>query len=187
MEVILRKEIIVDKTLCRALGVAVFVVLTSLGGFVRIPLPFTPVPLTLQTFFVLLGAAFLGSRLGVFTQLSYLLLGVMGLPIFSGAGSGMLYLFGPTGGYLAGFVLASIFIGRFIRQAQGLASVFAVFCLADFILLVSGLIWLKLILGYPLSRLLVIGFLPFVPGDLVKVFIASGIYLSLRQRVKEIF
>jgi len=187
MEAILKKEIIVNKTLCRIIGVLVFIILTTLGAFVRIPLPFTPVPITLQTFFVLLSAAFLGSNLGAVAQLSYILLGLSGLPIFTGAGSGLVYLFGPTAGYLMGFVLAAILVGRFIKRLENnLYSVFALFVLGDLVLLCSGVIWLKVILGYPLAKLLLIGFIPFLPGDLLKAFVAAGLYLKLKNRLKEI-
>ena len=78
MEAILRKEILVNKTISRIIGLLTFIILTSLGAFVRLPLPFTPVPITLQTFFVLLSGAFLGSRLGISAQLGYILLGIFG-------------------------------------------------------------------------------------------------------------
>lgn len=188
MEAILKKELIVGKTFCRTIGVAVFVVLTALAAFVRIPLSFTPVPLTLQTFFVLLSGAFLGSGLGITAQLSYLFLGIAGLPIFSGAASGLLYLCGPTAGYLFGFILAAFFTGRFIKHSRNnLFSVFAVFCLADFILLGCGVMWLKILFNYPLKKLLFIGFIPFLPGDMLKALVASALYLKLRPRLKEIF
>ncbi|MFA5287589.1 MAG: biotin transporter BioY, partial [Candidatus Omnitrophota bacterium] len=77
MESILRREVISSRVILRALGVIFFIISITLSAFVRIPLPFTPVPLTLQTFFVLLSAAFLGIRLGVFTQLAYILLGII--------------------------------------------------------------------------------------------------------------
>jgi biotin transport system substrate-specific component len=197
METILNKEIIFNRTLTRFLGVLIFVICTSLGAFVRIPLPFSPVPLTLQTFFVLLSGAFLGSGLGAVTQASYILLGFLGVPIFSGAGGGWLYFFGPTAGYLVGFILAALFIGKFtqpLRAGAGfikyarnsLFYTFVVFCLGDLILLASGVIWLKVIFGYSLGKLLFIGFLPFVAGDLVKAFCASVIYLKLKPRLKEI-
>ena len=188
IELILNKEVIVNKVLCRIFGVLVFVILTSLSAFVRIPLPFTPVPITLQTLFVLLSGAFLGSNLGAITQLSYLLLGLSGLPIFTAGGSGVLYLFGPTGGYLFGFVFASFLIGRFIKSRhRSLLSVFALFCLADLVLLLSGVIWLKFLLGYNLVKSLFIGFLPFIPGDLLKICIATGIYIRLESRLKDVF
>jgi len=185
MEAILQKEIVVNKPLCRIIAVFTFVVFTSLGAFVRIPLPFTPVPLTLQTFFVLLSGAFLGSGLGALTQLSYVLLGVYGLPIFTGAGSGLIYLLGPTGGYLFGFVLASLFAGRMLRYAKGsLLCVFAIFSIADFLLLACGTIWLKILLSQPFSRALSLGFIPFIPGDLLKAGAASFIYLKMSSRLK---
>lgn len=186
MEVILKREIILNKALCRIISVAVFVILTSLGAFVRIPLPFSPVPLTLQTLFVLLSGAILGSSLGTFSQLSYILLGVAGIPIFTGAGSGLVCLFGPTGGYLWGFIFAAMFTGRFITHTDKLPSVFGILCIADFIILSCGAVWLKFLSGYPLTKVLLIGFIPFIPGDLLKAFVASALYLKLKPRLKEI-
>jgi len=188
MEAILKKEVIVNKTLCQVMGVLTFVILTSLGAFVRIPLPFSPVPITLQTFFVLLSGALLGSNLGTISQLSYLFLGASGLPVFTGAGSGIFYLLGPTGGYILGFILAASFVGRSIKYSQNnFFAIFVVLFLGDLILLSSGIIWLKLLLGYSFTKVLLIGFLPFIPGDLVKALVAAIIYLKLKPRIKEIF
>ena len=125
MESVLKKEIVLNKTLSRIFCLLMFIILTTLGAFIRIPLPFSPVPITLQTFFVLLSGALLGANLGITAQLSYVCLGLSGLPIFTGTGSGALYLFGPTGGYLAGFVLASFLLGKTIKYSRGnLLSVF---------------------------------------------------------------
>jgi biotin transport system substrate-specific component len=188
MEAILKKEIIVNKTLCRTIGVLVFIILTTLGAFVRIPLPFSPVPITLQTLFVLLSGALLGSNLGTISQLSYVLLGVLGLPIFSGAGSGILYIFGPTAGYLLGFILAALFVGKSIKYSNDNSFyTFCLLCLGDLIILCSGILWLKILFGYSLTKLLFIGFIPFLPGDLLKALTACAIYLKLKNRLKEIF
>ena len=188
MEAILRKELILNKTLSRTLGVLTFVIFTSLGAFVRIPLPFTPVPITLQTLFVLLSGVFLGSNLGTVTQLSYIFLGVLGLPIFTGAGSGLSYLVGPTGGYLFGFVLASLWLGKFIKYSRdNLFATFIMLSIASLIILLSGVIWLKLIFGYSFTKLLLIGFIPFIPGDLLKALMAASLYIKLKHRLKEIF
>lgn len=187
MEAILKREVIVNKISCRIIGVFVFVSLTIFGAFVRIPLPFSPVPITLQTLFVLLAGALLGGNLAALSQFSYILLGLAGLPIFTNAGSGLSYLFGPTAGYLFGFILAVVFIGRFIKYAQNnLFSIFIILCLGDLIILCSGILWLKILLRYPLTRLLWIGFIPFIPGDLLKALTASILYLRLKTRVKEI-
>ncbi len=188
MEITLKREIVASRTACRIIGVVAFIIMTALGAFVRIPLPFTPVPLTLQTFFVILSGAFLGSGLGFAAQLSYILLGLSGLPIFTGAGSGLLYLFGPTGGYLFGFILASLFIGRFIKCApHNLLFTLSIFYLGDLILLASGVIWLKVIFGYSLAKVLFIGFIPFLAGDFLKALFASLIYLRLKSRLESIF
>ena len=116
METIIKRELISDKGLCRLLAVGVFIALTTLSAFVRIPLPFTPVPLTLQTFFVLLSGALLGRQLGAFAQAAYMFLGLTGQQVFTGTGCGSLYLLGPTGGYIIGFVLAAFFAGSFLDK-----------------------------------------------------------------------
>jgi len=188
MEATFRKEIILNKAACRIIGIGIFVVLTSLGAFVRIPLPFTPVPLTLQTLFVMLAGAFLGAGLGATSQLGYILLGLSGLPVFTGAGSGFLYILGPTGGYLLGFVFASLFIGRFIKFfATSPKRIFAIFCLSELILLASGALWLKLILGLSFTKAMLLGIVPFIAGDMFKAAAAAFIYWKLRSRISEIF
>lgn len=183
---ILKKEILRDKTLCRIFGIIIFIILTSFGAFVRIRLPFTPVPITLQTFFVLLSGAVLGN-LGVVSQLSYIILGVGGLPVFTNAGSGLSYLFGPTGGYLFGFLLASYFVSISISKSKSFISIFILMCLADLIILSLGIIWLKILFRYSINRLLIIGFLPFIPGDLLKIILASSLFLKIKPRIREIF
>jgi len=188
MEAILKREVVLSKTLARLLGVLAFIIFTALGAFVRIPLPFTPVPITLQTLFVLLSGVFLGAGLGATAQVSYLFLGLLGLPIFTGAGFGLIYLFGPTGGYLIGFILASFLAGRLISlRRESLFSVFCILCLADFILLGSGVIWLAFISGYSFHKSLFIGFMPFIIGDLLKAMVASILYLKLKTRIREVF
>jgi biotin transport system substrate-specific component len=187
MEAILNREVILNKALCRLFCVLTFIMLTAFGAFVRIPLWFTPVPITLQTFFVLLSGALLGSNLGTFTQLSYIALGIAGVPIFTGAGSGLTYLLGPTGGYLFGFLLATFWLGKFIKYGKGnLTLTFFILCTGDLILLACGIVWLKFIFGYSFTKLLFIGLIPFIPVDCVKAFIAAIIYLKLKDRAREV-
>ena len=188
MEAVLSRELITNKTICRVLGILAFVILTCLGGFVRIPLPFTPVPITLQTFFVLLSAACLGASLGTVAQSSYLFLGLSGLPVFTAAGSGLPYLLGPTGGYLFGFVLSAYLLGKSVKYSgNSLILNFSFIFAASMIILACGIIWLKMLFGYPLNKLLLVGFLPFVPGDLLKSAFACAIYLKLKPRLQQIF
>ncbi|TAM35262.1 biotin transporter BioY [bacterium] len=171
--------------ICRVLAVTAFVLLTALSAFVRIPLPFTPVPFTLQTFFVLLSGSLLGRKLGFFTQSLYMLLGLAGFQVFAGTGVGRLYLFGPTGGYIAGFVLASFLAGGlFAREKQGWPVILLTLLFADLALLSCGMLWLKVSLSWPLSRAFLLGFLPFIPGDILKVIFAAAIHRGLRSRIK---
>ena len=190
--IVLKREIIKSRLINNILGVSIFVVLTSLGAFVRIPLGFTPVPLTLQTFFVLLSGAILGPNLGLFSQAGYLLLGAAGLPIFSGAGSGLLYLFGPTAGYIWGFIIASFVVGRLINARPPKAklnfwSIFLYMSIANIILLLCGTIWLYLGLRFTIKQAVLLGFFPFIAGDIIKVIVAAHLYKNIQTRTKEIF
>ena len=188
MDIALKKEIILSKAGCRLFGVIAGVIRIALGAFVRIPLPFTPVPITLQTFFVLWAALALGGSLASATSLIYIGLGAAGAPIFAQAASGSAYWAGPTAGYLWGFVLAGFLAGRFIRYARGNFSlILAVVFSAEIVILLCGTLWLKFILGYPLMKLLWIGFFPFLPGDFLKAVAAAWLFQKTRGRLREIF
>ncbi len=186
MESIANREIITNKVICRTLAVSVFIALTTLSAFVRIPLPFTPVPLTLQTLFVLFSGALLGRKLGVITQAGYMFLGLTGLQVFTGFGSGSLYLLGPTGGYIVGFILASFFAGSLFSETRhSWGNTFLKFLCADFIILLSGMLWFKVALSCSLNQAFLLGFLPFVPGDLLKVTFATVVFNKIHLRIKE--
>jgi biotin transport system substrate-specific component len=186
MQVSLGREIVFDKAVSRFAAIVVFMTLTVVSGFVRIPVPMSPVPVTLQTFFVLLAGASLGGWRGGISQLGYLALGVCGFPVFSSMGSGFLYLAGPTGGYMAGFVLAALFIG-FTRRFAGTSYIglLVLFVIADAILLLSGIMWLKVLTGYDLVKLMQIGVFPFIPGDMLKAAAAAAVYKAIRPRLDQ--
>lgn len=174
----------------RVLGTVTFTVLTGIAAQIRIPLPFSPVPVTGQTFVVLL-APLLIDRLAVLSQILYVLLGVFGVPWFSGNNSGFHALVGPTGGYLIGFIFASFFMSRIFKSAEGkMLKIMMILCIANFGIIYSfGLLQLYLwflIKGVQLSfpKLLSMGFLPFIPGDLVKIFLVSGAYSVLKKFVR---
>ncbi len=183
MNAILNKEIAMDKSWARGLGIAAFVILITLGAFVRIPLPFTPVPITLQTFFILLSAAVLSSA-GVWPQVIYIALGIIGLPVFTGYGSGILYLLGPTGGYLFGFIVASVFLARTLKYSGNMLVSFVLFSLGSMLILLTGTIWLHLVLRVNFTKAFLFGFLPFVTGDIFKSLIAASIYSRIKPRIK---
>jgi biotin transport system substrate-specific component len=145
----------------------------------KVQVPFWPVPMTMQTFVVLgLGAAF-GWRLGMATVALYLLEGALGLPVFAGTpekGIGLAYMAGPTGGYLAGFVLAAGITGwlaerGFDRNVLTMGLAMLAGTLAIYAL---GLGWLGTLIGY--EKAVQFGLLPFIPGDIAKLILAAIVF-----------
>jgi biotin transport system substrate-specific component len=163
----------------RALSVLFLAALTAASAQVSVPLPFTPVPFTLQPMVVLLGAAALGSRLGATSQALYLMAGVAGLPVFAFAPDlpqGAARLFGPTGGYLLAFPVAALVTGWLAERGldrRYLTSVLAM-CAGLAAIFFGGIAWLSVSVGWPAA--LATGLYPFVVGDVVKIA-ASGLVL----------
>jgi len=148
------------------LAITGFALLTALLSLVRIPLPFTPVPVTGQTFAVLLAGLVLGARRGFLSQALYLAGGAAGLPVFA-AGS----LMGPTAGYLWSFPLAAFLVGWLCENGAGRRALTlgASLVFADAVILVSGVVWLRALTGDSLRVALILGFAPFWAGDLLKI------------------
>ena len=177
-----RHELAVPQKLALALGVAA---LTGLLAQVRIPLPWSPVPVTGQTFAVLLAGVLLGKYWGGISLGMYAGLGVAGLPWFAGGSSGLGYLAGPTGGYIIGFILASLFVGHFTDtylRSRSFVSMLAIMLFANFVLVYGpGLLqlglWANLVKGQPTSfaALLGMGAIPFIAGDVTKAILAAAI------------
>ncbi len=184
-----KREVVTDRVGCALIGIGIFIAFTALGAFVRIPIPFTPVPITLQTFFVLLAGALLGKRLGALSQLGYVFLGSLGLPIFAGATGGLIPLFGPTGGYLLGFILAAYIIGKVLstKERAGFGQTVLAMVLGSLIILLLGAIHLALVLHLGIGKAFLLGILPFLPGDILKSFAAASIYCKLQDRAGHIF
>jgi len=171
---IFTREMVFPKIISDIMGVSIFVILTSLGAFVRIPLPFTPVPITLQTLFVLLSGVILGSKLGGISQFSYLFLGALGLPIFAGASGGLPYLVGPTGGYIIGFVLAACITGKIARKLKNnLFHIILAMSLGTVVIYLAGGLGLACILKIGIREIFYLGIAPFIPGDIIKLITAA--------------
>jgi biotin transport system substrate-specific component len=141
---------------------------------VEIVLPFTPVPITGQTFGVLLIAAAYGSKRGAATMLAYIIAGGLGLPFFSGGGSGMRILTGATAGYLAGFLVAAYVIGLLCERGleRSMRTSLIPFVAGTLIIYACGVAWLSVIVG-GFGEALALGALPFLPGDALKLIAAS--------------
>ncbi|MDD4182352.1 MAG: biotin transporter BioY [Candidatus Omnitrophica bacterium] len=156
-----------------------FAILMIISAYVRIPLFFTPVPLTLQTFVFYLSIIFL-KRQAVFSQAIYLFLGTIGLPVFTNAGSGLLYFFGPTGGYLIGFMVASFIFPLFFPKKNNFLRNFCYFSSVAFCVYFFGIIWLICIHKFSVNTALITGVMPFALGEVFKVSSASLIRLKFK-------
>ncbi|MCD6472367.1 biotin transporter BioY [Candidatus Aerophobetes bacterium] len=171
---ILMREITFPKIVSDIMGVSIFVALTSLGAFVRIPLPFTPIPITLQTLFVLLSGVILGSKLGGISQFLYLFLGAIGLPIFAGATGGLAYLAGPTGGYIIGFVLAACITGKVAgKPKNNFFHIILAMSLGTVVIYLAGGLGLIYTLKIGIKEIFYLGIAPFISGDIIKLTAAA--------------
>jgi biotin transporter BioY len=153
----------------------IFSLLLALSAQVRIPLFNTPVPITGQTFVVLLAGALLGPRLGAATMVAYLLEGAAGLPFFQGGNGGLAYLLGPTGGYLIGYIPAAAIAGWFAERGLDRRFVTAVVMMiaAEAAIYGSGLAWLSYFV--PAGKVLGMGLLPFIVVDMIKILAAAAV------------
>jgi biotin transport system substrate-specific component len=163
-----RTERLVDVVLVVASSI-----LTGLAAQVAIPLPWSPVPVTGQTFAVLLSGALLGTRRAFLGQLLYLIEGAAGLPVFAGGLGGVAVLLGPTAGYLYAFPFAAALTGSLVERSwdRRFLTMFAAMLLGSVVIFALGLAWLSRFV--PTSQLLATGLLPFIPGDLVKSALAA--------------
>jgi biotin transport system substrate-specific component len=152
-----------------------FTLLTALAAQLVIPLPFTPVPITGQTFAVLLAGAALGGTLGAVSMALYVLLGAVGLPFFAEGSSGWEVVRGATGGYLVGFVVAAWLVGKLAerRQDRTVATAIPLFLLGSVVIYLCGVPWLAASMGVSGTEAMELGLVPFIVGDLLKVAVAG--------------
>ncbi|MBC8044988.1 MAG: biotin transporter BioY [Rhizobacter sp.] len=158
--------------------VLLFAGLTAAGAMVEIPL--WPVPVTMQTCFVLMSGALIGSRLGAISQIVYLAAGIF-LPVYSGGATGIATLLGPTGGYLFSFPVAAFVCGWLVKNETQLAKIFAFVLLASVINFTMGVVWLKISLALSWQTAMMQGVVPFIVGDLIKCGIVAAA-ASVKQR-----
>ncbi len=159
-----------ERQAAREIGLAAFFLASLIvAAQIKIPLPFTPVPLTLQTLFVLLAGGLGGPRVGFLATASYLLLSLLGVPVLASAS-----FWGATGGYVIGFVLASVFVGICLQQKSWINLVGGMI-MGSATILLCGWLWLMPFLGLNWQQALYMGVIPFLPGDAVKTAAAIGI------------
>jgi biotin transport system substrate-specific component len=155
-----------------------FALLTALAAQARIMTPFSPVPFTLQVFPVLLAGAVLGAGYGLSSQLMYIGVGALGLPVFSNWKGGYLVLLGPTGGYIVGFAVAAFVVGWLIHSRGNPRSnlkVMLAMAAGTGIIYLFGATGLVISYGLDAQKAVMLGVLPFVGFDIVKMFAAAGL------------
>lgn len=162
-----------------ALVVSAFALLTAALAQVRIPLGFTPVPVTGQTLAVLLAGAALGARRGAASQLLYWLLGMIGLPFYAAGAGGWDAATGATMGYFVGFIAAAGIVGRLAeyRQDRKVLTSLSSMALGSIVIYICGATWLSIELGIPIAtgerNAIALGVAPFLLGDIIKMCLAG--------------
>ena len=161
--------------------------LISVGAYLTVPIPIGPIPLVLQNLFVFLAGLLLGSLWGLASVGIYLLVGAIGLPVFVGGTGGLAHFLGPTGGYLFGFAAAAFVIGYLAERLRD-------YVVGDVVAVVAGVLmvflfgvpWLKLVTGMSWEKALLVGMLPFLPGDAIKAVAAVILARAIRPMMKAI-
>jgi biotin transport system substrate-specific component len=174
------------KTVTGLTMTALFAAFIAAGTFISIPLPFTPVPIVMQDLFALLAGLILGPVRGMAAVAVYLVAGIIGAPVFAGATGGLARLLGPTGGFLIGYLCAAGVAGLIVGrprpgQTAGLVRIIVAVVAGMELVYVPGLAWLKISTGGTWAAALAGGFLPFIPGTVLKSIVAIAIAPRLRR------
>jgi len=164
---------------------ALFAALTAAVAPFKIPLGFTPVPITLQTLVVLMSGAMLGPYYGALAMILYVVVGVLGLPVFAGGGSGIGAVLGPTGGYLISYFIAAFVIGKVVeaRKAPKFLDYVVAMIAGTIIIYVLGAGWGMVVTGLGIAAILAGWVLPFIIGDTIKLLAAA--YIAKNVNIKK--
>jgi biotin transport system substrate-specific component len=149
-----------------------------------ISIPFSPIPITLGSFAIYMTAYVLDAKRSVVACALYLLLGLVGLPVFSGFSSGPAKLLGPTGGYLIGYLFVAFIMGFVIENFPNKVVIhFVGFLASTAILYLFGTVWLQQLMGITFGEALAMAVIPYIPLDLVKIVIACIVGPMIRKRL----
>ncbi|AET66842.1 hypothetical protein Desor_1175 [Desulfosporosinus orientis DSM 765] len=173
-----------NNSLRRMVYAAMFGALTAIGSLIVIPLQ--PLPITLQTLFTGLAGVLLGGTTGALSQVVYVLLGIIGLPVFAGGKAGLGTLMGPSGGYLIGFIVGSFVIGKLMETKNEPGLVWTGFSLVvgNLVIYTLGVVQLSFVAHLSIAKALMAGVVPFIIGDMLKLITTVLISLKLRHAIK---
>ena len=167
----------------RGLAIAGAALLVALAAQVVVPVPLSPVPMTLQPLAVLAVGGALGAGAGGAALVLYLLLGLLGLPVFAGGGAGFLHLLGPTGGYLLAFPAAAALAGALVGPRPAVLRTLLA-CAAGMAVIHAGGVAQLAVLGGDPALAFRVGFVPFLTGDLLKIGLAAAAVLAVGNRLR---
>lgn len=153
-------------------------VLIGLCAQLSIKLPFTPIPIALAPHACLFIALLLGRKLGVYAVAAYLFQGAIGLPVFSNGNSGLLYMMGPSGGYLFGYLAGAVVTGYLAEKTKSSTQTFLALVAGNLTIYFFGSIVLSTFIGF--KSAITLGVLPFLIGDLLKIFAVNGLIKRFR-------
>ena len=166
--------------------IAMMAAVTCVLGPLSVPLPISPVPISFTNLAIYFSVMLLGWKRGTISYLIYLLIGLVGVPVFSAFTSGPAKLLGPTGGYLIGFILMAAISGFFVEKFEGKRGMYFLgMLLGTVITYAFGTAWLAYEAGLSFTAALAMGVLPYIPGDVVKMLLATFIGASMRVRLKK--
>lgn len=167
-------------------AIGLMAAVTCVLGPLTIVIPFTPIPISLVTLVIYLSAFVLGAKLATVSCLIYLLIGLAGVPVFSGFGAGAGKLFGPTGGYLIGYLFMAFITGYFVEKFKGKWYLsFSGMVFGTAVLYLFGTAWLAYSADMTFAAALAAGVIPFIPGDLAKIVIILIIGPVVRKRLNK--
>lgn len=164
--------------------IGICVALISVFSQISIPLPFSPVPITLQPLAVFLSGVILGGRLGSWTIVIYILLGSIGAPVFSGGKAGISVVMGPTGGYLISYPIVAYIIGIGFEKNRGMILKVVSLIAGLVICYLLGMIQLSIVTGMGFQKAFLVGVLPYFPLDIVKLIVAAYIGSRVKAGLK---
>ena len=166
---------------------ALFAALISVMGLISIPLPISPVPITGQSLAIMLAGSILTARQAAFSVLTFLLIGAVGVPVFAGLSGGIGIILGPRGGYLIGFLVGAIVIALLKGKNNNIWRLAIANSIGGIIIVyIFGVLWLSFVTGMGLEKAFMVGALPYIPGDLFKVFLATVIGVAINKRLPKI-
>lgn len=150
-----------------------------------VPLSFTPVPISLANLIIYISAGILGAKKGAMSVIIYLLIGAVGVPVYAGWTAGFQRIAGPTGGYLIGFIFIALISGLIIEKFENKIYMYAIgMILGTIVCYILGSVWLSMEMNLNFSKALLLGVIPYLLGDAIKVVLATVLCYSLKARLK---